>query len=74
MSGEGRPALEIPDATGLRLAVAATRWHADVVDVLLERALAVADAAGVARPTVVRVPGTVELPVVCQELAAAWSR
>jgi 6,7-dimethyl-8-ribityllumazine synthase len=69
MSGEGRPALEIPDATGLRLAVAATRWHADVVDVLLERALAVADAAGVARPTVVRVPGTVELPVVCQALA-----
>ena len=69
MSGEGRPPLEIPDAAGLRLAVAAARWHADVVDVLLDRALATADAAGVGRPTVVRVPGTVELPVVCQELA-----
>ena len=69
MSGEGRPALEIPDAAGLRLAVAATTWHADIVDVLVERALAVAAKAGVEPPTVVRVPGTVELPVVCQELA-----
>jgi 6,7-dimethyl-8-ribityllumazine synthase len=69
MSGGGRPTLEVPDAAGLRLAVAATRWHADVVDVLVERALAVAGKAGVEPPTVVRVPGTVELPVVCQELA-----
>ena len=69
MSGEGRPALEIPDAAGLRLAVAATTWHAGIVDVLVERALAVAAKAGVEPPTVVRVPGTVELPVVCQELA-----
>jgi len=69
MSGDGRPALEIPEAAGLRLAVAATRWHADIVDVLVERALAVAGKAGVEQPTVVRVPGTVELPVVCQELA-----
>ena len=44
-------------------------WHADIVDVLLDRALAVAGKAGIERPTVVRVPGTVELPVVCQELA-----
>ena len=71
MSGEGRPALEIPDATGLRLAVAGTRWHGDIVDVLVERAVATAVKAGVEQPTVVRVPGTVELPVVCQELARA---
>jgi 6,7-dimethyl-8-ribityllumazine synthase len=69
MSGDGRPTLEVPDATGLRLAVAATQWHAEIVDVLLERALAVAGKAGVEQPTVVRVPGTIELPVVCQELA-----
>src|SRR3712207_473155 len=69
MSGDGRPALEVPDATGLRLAVAATRWHAEIVDRLVERALAVAGKAGVEGPTVVRVPGTIELPVVCQELA-----
>ena len=69
MSGEGRPDEELPDAKGLRLAIAAATWHADVVDVLLERALATAGKAGVDRPTVVRVPGTMELPVVCQELA-----
>jgi 6,7-dimethyl-8-ribityllumazine synthase len=71
VSGEGRPDLEVPDATGLRLAVAATTWHAEIVDVLLERTLATAGKAGVERPTVVRVPGTVELPVVCQELAVS---
>jgi 6,7-dimethyl-8-ribityllumazine synthase len=69
MSGEGRPDAELPDASGLRLGIAATNWHTDVVDVLLERAVATAVKAGVERPTVVRVPGTVELPVVCQELA-----
>jgi 6,7-dimethyl-8-ribityllumazine synthase len=69
MSGEGRPAPTVPDAAGLRLGIAATMWHADIVDVLLDRALAVAGKAGIERPTVVRVPGTVELPVVCQELA-----
>jgi 6,7-dimethyl-8-ribityllumazine synthase len=70
VSGEGRPAPgPAPDASGLRLAVAATTWHADIVDLLVERALATAAEAGVVAPTVVRVPGTVELPVVCQELA-----
>jgi 6,7-dimethyl-8-ribityllumazine synthase len=69
MSGEGRPATSVPDAAGMRLGIAATMWHADVVDVLLDRALAVAGKAGIERPTVIRVPGTVELPVVCQELA-----
>jgi 6,7-dimethyl-8-ribityllumazine synthase len=70
VSGEGRPAAaDVPDATGLRLAVAATTWHADVVELLVERALATAQQAGIPTPTLVRVPGTVELPVVCQELA-----
>ncbi len=53
----------------MRLGVAAATWHADIVDALLERALATAGKAGIERPTVVRVPGTIELPVVCQELA-----
>jgi len=70
MSGEGRPdRQEVPDGSGLRLGVAAASWHADIVDALLERALATAGKAGIEAPTVVRVPGTVELPVVCQELA-----
>jgi 6,7-dimethyl-8-ribityllumazine synthase len=57
------------DASGLRLGVAASRWHAELADTLLERALAVAAKAGVVEPTVVRVPGSLELAVVCQELA-----
>lgn len=69
MSGEGRPAGEVPDASGLRLGIAATTWHGDIVETLLERAVAVAKEAGIVEPTVVHVPGTVELPVVCQELA-----
>jgi 6,7-dimethyl-8-ribityllumazine synthase len=70
VSGEGRPQHgQALDGSGLRLAVAAATWHAEIVDVLLERALATAKEAGIPEPTVVRVPGTVELPVVCQELA-----
>jgi 6,7-dimethyl-8-ribityllumazine synthase len=53
----------------VRLAIAATRWHARISDALLDRALVAAAKAGVTRPTVVRVPGAVELPVVCQGLA-----
>ena len=70
MSGDGRPDHgHAPDASGLRLGVVAATWHAEIVDVLLDRALATAKEAGVAEPTVVRAPGTIELPVVCQELA-----
>ncbi len=70
MSGVGRPEVgTLPDASGLRVAVVATSWHADIVDVLVTRAVATAAESGVAAPTVVRVSGAVELPVVCQELA-----
>ena len=70
MSGEGRPAGGLVDAAGLRLAIAATRWHEEITGALLDRALAAAAACGVDGPTVVRVPGAVELPVVAAELAA----
>ncbi len=69
MSGQGRPPLDIPDATGLRVGVVATSWHASITDQLLARALDVAKRAGVTSPTVVRVPGAVELSVVAAELA-----
>jgi 6,7-dimethyl-8-ribityllumazine synthase len=69
MSGTGRPDAVAPDATGLRLAVAVTRWHERITTTLLERALAAATKAGITAPTVVQVPGAVELPVVCQALA-----
>jgi 6,7-dimethyl-8-ribityllumazine synthase len=69
MSGQGRPQLATVDAAGLTIAIAATRWHAEITDSLVDRAVAAAKACGVAEPTVVRVAGAVELPVVAQELA-----
>ena len=69
MSGRGRPPGRTVEAAGLSLAIAATRWHPEVTDCLVQRAVAAAEACGVARPLVVRVPGAVELPVVAAELA-----
>lgn len=69
MSGDGRPELEIPDATGLRVGIVATSWHGEVTDTLLERAVWLATQAGATTPTVVRVPGAIEIPVVAQALA-----
>jgi 6,7-dimethyl-8-ribityllumazine synthase len=69
VSGEGHPHGRIVDAAGLSLAIAATRWHAEVTDRLVERAVAAAGACGIPDPLVIRVPGAVELPVVAAELA-----
>jgi 6,7-dimethyl-8-ribityllumazine synthase len=69
MSGAGRPAGQVIDGAGLTLAIAATRWHPEITDQLVARAVAAALACGVPDPLVVRVPGAVELPVVAAELA-----
>lgn len=69
MSGAGRPEDTTVDAAGLTLGIACTRWHADITDRLLERALGAAKACGVADPVVARVAGALELPVVAQQLA-----
>lgn len=68
MSGAGRPQLGTVDAAGLTLAIAGTRWHADVTDSLVDRSAAAAKACGVEEPLVVRVAGAVELSVVAAEL------
>jgi 6,7-dimethyl-8-ribityllumazine synthase len=52
----------------MRVALVATRWHLDITDALLEGALRAAKECGVEAPTVVRVPGAVELPVVVAAL------
>jgi 6,7-dimethyl-8-ribityllumazine synthase len=69
VSGEGRPAPGAVDATGLRLGIAVTRWHAELTGLLLDRALAAAEECRVADPLVVSVIGSLELPVVVQEIA-----
>ncbi|GAB3491488.1 6,7-dimethyl-8-ribityllumazine synthase [Nocardiopsis coralliicola] len=69
MSVTGRPDAAVSSAPGLRVGIAAARWNADVVEPMLHRARAAVEKAGAAEPTVVRVAGCVELPVIAQELA-----
>lgn len=69
MSGDGRPPLTVPPAKGIRVAIAAAQWNREIVDLLLERALAVAAESGANAPDVVWVAGSLELPVVVQQLA-----
>lgn len=69
MSGAGIPEVPEMDASDLRLAIVASTWHATICNALLDGARRVADDAGVVNPTVVRVHGAIEIPVVAQELA-----
>jgi 6,7-dimethyl-8-ribityllumazine synthase len=70
VSGKGAPGAGSVDARGLSLAIVATRWHDEITSALLDSAVRTAAECGVAEPTVVRVSGAVELPVVVQALAA----
>src|SRR3954454_8693768 len=69
MAGFGRPPAPAPAAAGLTLGIVVTRWHAEITDQLLLRALAAAKESGVDEPVVVRVAGALEIPVVAQQLA-----
>ena len=71
MSGAGAPQTQAVDCSDLRVAVVAASWHTEVMDGLLagtERSLA---KFGVTDATVVRIPGSFELPIAAQELARA---
>lgn len=69
MSGAGVPPVPVMDASALRLAIVTSTWHAAICEALLDGALRVAGEGGVTAPTVVRVHGAIEIPVVAQELA-----
>jgi 6,7-dimethyl-8-ribityllumazine synthase len=68
MSGSGRPGAEKVDAAGLTVGIVAARWHAEITDQLLARAVRAADDCG-ATPVTVRVAGSLEIPVVVQAMA-----
>jgi 6,7-dimethyl-8-ribityllumazine synthase len=72
VSGDGAPGAGPFDARHLTLAVVATRWHEGITTALLDSALRTAAACGVEEPTVVRVAGAIELPVVVQCLASTY--
>ncbi|MGZ4448346.1 MAG: 6,7-dimethyl-8-ribityllumazine synthase [Nocardioides sp.] len=70
MSGAGAPDQKPLDCHDLRVAVVAASWHTEVMDGLLAGAQRACRDNRVEAPTVVRVPGTFELPVVASALAA----
>ncbi|HLT82798.1 MAG TPA: 6,7-dimethyl-8-ribityllumazine synthase [Phototrophicaceae bacterium] len=69
MSGAGAPTVT-PDGAGLHVTVVAAQWHATVMDGLVAGALRATRAAG-AVTTLLRVPGSFELPVAAAAAARA---
>ncbi len=69
MSGNGIPQFDV-DASGLSVAIVAASWHEAFMDGLIEGATRALAEAGVPDPTIVRVPGSFELPLVTSRLAA----
>jgi 6,7-dimethyl-8-ribityllumazine synthase len=71
VSGEGTPPGTPIDLPGRRIAIVATRWHAEITDALLDGAIAEAAACGLRDEDVerLRVPGAFELPIVADALA-----
>ena len=69
MSGEGSPDTTPIDCHELRVAVVASCWHEQVMNGLVAGAQRACDAYQVEAPSLVRVPGSFELPVVTAALA-----
>ncbi|WP_299542368.1 6,7-dimethyl-8-ribityllumazine synthase [uncultured Streptomyces sp.] len=69
MSGKGAPELSVRNCGDLRVAVVAAQWHERVMDGLVEGALRALGELGISEPTLLRVPGSFELPVVAKVLA-----
>src|ERR1700740_3492537 len=69
MSGAGVPDIAALDASALKLAIVASTWHKQICDALLAGACRIADEWGVENPTVLRVRGAIEIPVVAQAVA-----
>lgn len=70
MSGSGAPQSAGAVDPALRVAIVASQWHQQVQEALVVNALEECRSHGV-EPTVVRVPGTFEIPVVAHRLAAS---
>lgn len=69
MSGKGAPELSVRNCGDLRVAVIAAQWHEKVMDGLVAGALRALRELGIDEPTLLRVPGSFELPVVAKVLA-----
>ncbi|MEO3764795.1 6,7-dimethyl-8-ribityllumazine synthase [Streptomyces sp. B8F3] len=69
MSGKGAPELTVKNCEDLRVAVVAALWHEQVMDGLVDGALRALGELGIAEPTLLRVPGSFELPVAVKVMA-----
>jgi 6,7-dimethyl-8-ribityllumazine synthase len=69
VTGAGAPDDKPLDCHDLRVAVVAARWHEQVMEGLLAGAKRALDDYQVEMPSVVRVPGSFELPVMARALA-----
>ncbi|MGV0815834.1 6,7-dimethyl-8-ribityllumazine synthase [Mycolicibacterium boenickei] len=65
----GIPELPDLDAADLTLAIVASTWHTTICDALVNSARQSAASYGILKPTIERVVGAIEIPVVAQELA-----
>jgi len=70
VSGAGAPDQRPLDCHDLRVAIVAASWHGTVMDGLVDGAQRACRDYKVEAPQLVRVPGTFELPVVADALAA----
>lgn len=70
MSGHGAPQLQV-DAAGARVAIVASSWHDEVMDGLVAGAERALTDAGVTDVTLLRAPGSFELPIIAQRCATA---
>lgn len=69
MSGQGAPKLVVQNGHNMRVGVVAALFHEEVMDGLLSGALRGLSEAGVTDPTVIRAPGSFDLPVIARKLA-----
>lgn len=67
MSGSGAPSLAV-HAPGMRVGIIASSWHVEIMDALIGAAENTCSASG-ATSEVIRVPGSFELPLACQQAA-----
>ncbi|MEL0273426.1 MAG: 6,7-dimethyl-8-ribityllumazine synthase [Pontimonas sp.] len=65
MSGHGAPTIQLEGAHGMKVTVVAGMWHEEIAEALVAGATRVLERAG-ADTSIVRVPGSFELPVVAK--------
>ena len=65
MSGNGSPTIQIEGAAGMKVTIVAGLWHKEIAEALVAGATRVLERAG-ADTSIVRVPGSFELPVVAK--------